>query len=242
MVTRQGRPFLTKVQPAVWLIALCILQCLYAAVPQRAQGLQDSEDGGAITVSGQVVYRDRSPVTNAIVGIHIFSAFDGVLPEATHTDKNGMFSLTYPALGKGYLYASKPEEGYPNPTVALYDQRNAKSLRLIELVPRSVVRGIILELESPLPEARLQATDAVTGAPITDGRIVVHWNDNRKIVSSSSLGSSGTTELIIPQHLVDVEIHATGYKTWHWQTSAAQFDARTGSDSNAFMSVKLQRD
>ncbi len=208
----------------------------------------ESQDGSSssvpasVSLSGRVLYSNGTPVSDATVNVRSFSAHQGIMPEDRHTDRKGFFSFQYPAWGSGYLYASKPDQGYPDPTIALYGLREAKSMRLVELVPASKIQGVTLQLDHPLVKVLFRVTDNNSGAPINGATMRVQWFDDPEISLGSSLSSDGLIELLIPEHVVDVEVEAAHFKPWHMQFDGAHLGSRSSVDTPLTVQVRMWSD
>ena len=205
-----------------------------------ANGLQsESVDAGHARVSGRVTYADGSPVVNATVEVRAFAAYEGIWPDPVHTDKNGRYVLSYPALGGGFIGASKPEEGYPNPLIALFNLRYYSGLREINLAPAGDFDEFDLKLQAPRPVLVFKVLDSVTDEPITNARLYAAWPDDANIMTSVTIPSSGISILDLPEHPIVVKISAPGHEEWYWTKDRQERDT-AGAEPRSRISIEVR--
>ena len=172
-------------------------------------------------VSGHVYYENGNPVEGAVVDFKCFCALSGMLPPPTHTDKQGAFTLTHATWGEGWLTASKESEGFPDAVNALYG-RSSPSYVKVDLKEGAVFSGVDLHFPAPRPFLKLRVVDKASSLPLPDARVVIAWPDDPQIMLSTSPGSDGTFQFVLPNHPVSITVSA-GRSIWRYR------DQKTGA-------------
>ncbi len=184
------------------------------------------------TITGRVLYASGKPVDAATVEISFFGPIEAFLPALAlpvHTDSAGRYKITYPWLGEGFIGASKPSEGYPNTMMALYDPKphqgtlgESPSGNFIHLKAGAHLENVDFVLKHPNPIVTFQVQDSTTGRPLDNAGIDIGWFGDRDLMMSSIVPKDGMYELVLPNHPLEVKVHAPGCIDWHWQANPAQ--------------------
>ncbi len=190
-------------------------------------------------VSGHVYYENGNPVEGAVVDFRCLCALAGMLPAPTHTDKQGSFTLSHAAWGKGWLTASKELEGFPDATIALHGRSNP-SYVLVDLKEGAVLSGLDLHFPAPRPLLTLKVLDRASSSPVPDATIRIAWSDHPDMVITTSSGANGICTLLLPNRPVSITVYAPDRNLWRYR------DPKTGalfletSDSPVDINAQLE--
>lgn len=191
--------------------------CFIALVACGFQVCRAQINPERVLVSGHIYYENGAPVAGALVDFRCFCAIGGLLPLPTHTDKQGAFTLTYPAWGEGWLTASKESEGFPDATIALYGSEAHSSYMRVDLKEGTRIEGVDLRFASPNAILKLKVIEKTSQLAIANARVDVNWPDNPEVMLSTNMGSDGMFVMVLPKHRVSIRVSAPALGNWSYQ-------------------------
>jgi hypothetical protein len=187
-----------------------LVACAFQLCPAQTNTAQ-------VLVSGHIYYENGAPVEAALVDFRCFCSIGGPLPLPTHTDKQGAFTLAYPAWGEGWLTASKESEGFPDATSALYGRTGYSSYARVDLKEGARIQGLDLHFASPNAILKLKAIERDSKLPVRNARVLISWPDNPQIMLSTDMGENGMFVMVLPKHSVSISVSAPALDSWHYQ-------------------------
>jgi hypothetical protein len=188
------------------------LATVFWFVVSCALSVAADECSGTGTIRGQVVNSANHPVANVQVGsFPLGCAIGGIIPAPVRTDVEGRFILTGVSSGLNAVYTSKPENGYPDTSLAFY---------AVDFPPRTVVvraghttDDVIIRLDKAEIVAG-KIVDEETSQPLLDAWIRISRADRQDLRFSLGPTFSGDFRFLLPAAEVRIEITARGYEPW----------------------------
>ena len=93
---------------------------------------------------------------------------------------------------------------------------------VIHLKAGAHLENVDFVLKHPNPIVTFQVQDSTTGRPLDNAGIDIGWFGDRDLMMSSIVPKDGMYELVLPNHPLEVKVHAPGCIDWHWQANPAQ--------------------
>ncbi len=183
-------------------------------------------------ITGTVLGQAGQPIAGAYVMAveSLHQSLDN--PPSAKSDSTGEFQISGLPLHNYHVYASKPQEGYPDADPA-YDEENQSA---IALSPDQPSASIVISIRKA-GIVRLDVTDKATGKSVR-GRYKLsvprRWETQGEILNPL---------LIHPSTDVILEVSAKGYKTWFYSdaSNASQpLPLRLASGEQKFLKVELE--
>jgi hypothetical protein len=187
------------------LIAMLIATHALLAWSQEASGV----------ITAKVVDEQGSVVSDAIVRmgpppgqkmIHY------LVPECK-TDASGSCSLGHLPMETYLVTASKPSDGYADPSIDLYGHHNKPTV--VNLTPDGPSANVLVSIGPRAARLSLKIVDSVTDAEIGNSMIILR-NASNPSEWVSVRKSSQSTFLVPPDTDTLVEVSAEGYKEWRF--------------------------
>lgn len=154
----------------------------------------------------------------AEVEVHFYGPVSGVAPSAQKTNERGVYTITTPAYGKGVISASKQSEGYPNAAMAYYEQEARTSLKRVNLLASTRLRGVNLTLGNPDAVVKFEIVSRGTQKAVGDARIQISLATQPEICGSYTVPPNGIFSFVLPDRPVKVKVTAPGFAEWSYAT------------------------
>jgi hypothetical protein len=185
-------------------------------------------------ITGTVLGQTGQPVAGAYVMAveSLHQSLDN--PPSTKSDSTGQFEISGLPLRDYHVYASKPQDGYPDADPA-YDEENQAA---IALSPERPSASVVISIRKA-GIVTLDVTDKATGKRVT-GRY--------KLSAPRRWETQGETSyplLIHPSTDVMLEVSAKGYKTWFYSDASnpsQPLPLRLESGEQKSLRVELKRE
>jgi len=163
-------------------------------------------------IEGQVVDSAYRPIVNVQVATFpLECALGGIIAPPVRTDAQGRFVLAGALSGPTALYTSKPENGYPDTSLAFYG---------VDFPPTTVVvrageatSDVVIRLEKAEVVAG-KILDDQTSEPLLNVWIRISRADREDLRFSIDPTFSGDFRFLLPPAKVRIEISARGYEPW----------------------------
>lgn len=189
-----------------------VLLLLWAgtASPQDQPNVASRATG---TIHGKVMDDTGRTIPGAIVDIDVVG--DAVLgrPNQTVTDSQGEFTLHQVPTGKVSVFASKPQDSYPNGRIAVFSN-GLESATEVTVAGGETSSGVTVTVHRG---GRLTGVilDAATGKPVLTARIRLIRADHPEWYFSTSPTMKGDFEFAVPSgRPYKLEVTAAGYNPW----------------------------
>ncbi len=188
--------------------AICSTALLHQS--QSESSLRKIEPGfGGLT--GYVYDPDGRPVTNAEVYVEALddAPFVGIRPRSS-TDETGKFFIDNAKPGLNRVYASKEEDGYPDPSFPIYRDPDAPPPEIL-VREGQITSGVIVRLGQKCEKLLVSVIDAETHSLIKHATITIYPTNNPNIRSSSAPDATGHFEILTPLAPANIRASAEGY-------------------------------
>lgn len=155
-------------------------------------------------------------------------------PPSAKSDSTGHFEISGLALLNYHVYASKPQDGYPNADPA-YSDENQAAIALSRDHPSGSVIISLRKAGMLIADVR----DKTTGKPVSASyklSVPKRW---------ARQGELSHPLLIHPSTDVRLEVSATGYKTWFYSDESnpsRQLPLRLESGEQRSLRIELELD
>jgi hypothetical protein len=184
-----------------------------------------------------------NPIANALVKANYRNGkwLMTAIPECI-TDKSGTCTCRHLILTRYHITASKISDGYPNTSWSLYGHR-LKAV-IVALTPSESSADVTVTLGPRAGHLFLRIADANTGASVFNPSIELRVAADPRIFVSQGL-SKNSSVLVPADENILLEVHASGYKTWHMLArpdDAAPLPIHLASGQREELTIQMQPD
>jgi hypothetical protein len=164
------------------------------------------------SLKGQVVDSADRPIANVrVASLPLECAFGGLMPSPAKTDIHGRFILTAVPSGLAAVYTSKPEDGYPDNSLAFYGVDFPP--QTVAVRARSVTGDIVIRLNKAEIVAGKILEDE-TSEPLLNAWIRISRAEHEDLRFSVGPNFAGDFHFLLPLAKVKIEVTARGYEPW----------------------------
>ena len=189
---------MTRIKIGPLLVLLSATEILFAQTDGRIRGTVVDQTGN--TVAGASLYaQPEGPMGMA-------------LPRCT-TDESGSCTIVKLALGTYFVYAGKPEAGYPELAYSFFQPRGTKPMEAI-LSEDHPSDDVIVHLGAKAGILKGSVGDAVSGKPL-NAMVEFRWlSDPNNFLSGSGLTNAEFRVLVPSDTRLKMVVSLDGYRDW----------------------------